>query len=502
MIVPLTTLLLSAAAGTYAAPFLLEERNVTSLDQQAFEEAQQRDDTATRAFSSVPIKTSNGQCLFVDLLSGDFRANLNPIQVGNCDGSTGQAWDVITAGKHNNVAGAMLVVNTLTQACMNFDPRRAAGDQAIMFSCGGRADGSGQVTSSQLFPFSGGSGPLSLSPENQSGTCFTVSGDVIDVASCNSADANQSFTFGGSEASSTPAASSVSVPDNVAAVSTDVAVASAASAAPTPCGGQTSVTVTVTVTGDVDDTGAATATVESAAATSDAVTTSDVIAATSAVAATSAASSPVEVAASNVASSQAVTTDPPSVSGVPDFNPTTPVSVSRAGGVLQPSAAAQSQERDNTATRAFTSVSLKASNGQCLFIDPTAGDFRENLIPIALQDCDGSPNEKFDFLTQGVHNNAQNSTLIVSSLMNGCVNFDPRRAAGDTVIMFSCGGRADGDSQTTNSQLFPFSAATNTNSIVLAPENGNGQVCLVPLNGKLDQTTCDGSADQEFTIVQ
>lgn len=28
--------------------------------------------------------------------------------------------------------------------------------------------------------------------------------------------------------------------------------------------------------------------------------------------------------------------------------------------------------------------------------------------------------------------------------MNGCVNFDPRRAAGDTVIMFSCGGRADG----------------------------------------------------------
>jgi hypothetical protein len=26
----------------------------------------------------------------------------------------------------------------------------------------------------------------------------------------------------------------------------------------------------------------------------------------------------------------------------------------------------------------------------------------------------------------------------------GCLNFDPRRAAGDTVIIFSCGGRADG----------------------------------------------------------
>ena len=93
-------------------------------------------------------------------MSGDFRANLNPIEVGPCDGSTGQAWDVITAGVHNNVANSMLLVNTLvgfhhrqprvtldllmhyqTQACMNFDPRRAAGNQAIMFSCGGRADG-------------------------------------------------------------------------------------------------------------------------------------------------------------------------------------------------------------------------------------------------------------------------------------------------------------------------------------------------------------------------
>lgn len=34
--------------------------------------------------------------------------------------------------------------------------------------------------------------------------------------------------------------------------------------------------------------------------------------------------------------------------------------------------------------------------------------------------------------------------LIVSSLTQGCLNFDPRRAVGDTVIMFSCGGRADG----------------------------------------------------------
>jgi hypothetical protein len=59
------------------------------------------------------MQTTSGQCLFVDELSGDFRANLNPIQVAKCDGSTGQLWDIITAGKHNNVPGTMLIVNTL-----------------------------------------------------------------------------------------------------------------------------------------------------------------------------------------------------------------------------------------------------------------------------------------------------------------------------------------------------------------------------------------------------
>lgn len=58
-------------------------------------------------------QTSDGQCLFVNELSGDFRANLNPIQVAACDGSAGQSWDVITAGKHDDQAGTMLLVNTL-----------------------------------------------------------------------------------------------------------------------------------------------------------------------------------------------------------------------------------------------------------------------------------------------------------------------------------------------------------------------------------------------------
>jgi len=190
------SLFLLAATGSLAASPTIQERAVASLDAAAFAEAQPRDNTATRAFSAVPILTSTGQCLDVNELSGDFRANLNPIQVAPCNGSTGQLWDVITAGVHNNVANSMLVVNTLTQACMNFDPRRAAGDTVIMFSCGGRADGGGSVTNSQLFPFNGTAGPLALTPENAVGTCFTVTAaNVIDEAPCNPADPNQSFTF-------------------------------------------------------------------------------------------------------------------------------------------------------------------------------------------------------------------------------------------------------------------------------------------------------------------
>lgn len=61
-------------------------------------------------------QTSDGKCLFVDELSGDFRANLNPIQVAACDGTAGQKWDIITKGKHNDQAGTILVVNTLVRS--------------------------------------------------------------------------------------------------------------------------------------------------------------------------------------------------------------------------------------------------------------------------------------------------------------------------------------------------------------------------------------------------
>ncbi|APA15118.1 hypothetical protein sscle_14g098880 [Sclerotinia sclerotiorum 1980 UF-70] len=454
------SLLLLATLGFSSPTF--RKRVVTSLDQTAFEEAQQRDETATRAFSSVPITTSSGQCLFVDELSGDFRANLTPVQVAACDGSNGQLWDVLTSGKHNDVAGSMLVVNTLTQACLNFDPRRAAGNTVIMFSCGGRADGDGLVTNSQLFPFNGTSGPLTLSPGNAPGTCLSATtANVLDEAPCDESDFSQTFTFGASNTSADAAAAS-----SVAPAASDVAGIPASTALVTP-----------------------------AAASSIASAASDA----AAIPASTALVTPAAISSLSSPSSIAVTA---ATATVPTGDPTAPLPVTRAGGVLDPSAAAEANALDNTAVKAFSSAALKDASGQCLFVDPTAGDFRQNLIPITLQACDGSQYQAWDIVTSGKHNNVANSVLVVSSLTQGCLNFDPRRPAGDTVIMFSCGGRADGDGLVTNSQLFPFIEKGQTN-ILLAPVNGNNSTCLAAnAAGKLDSTTCsDDKASQSFTIV-
>ncbi|KAF1984198.1 hypothetical protein K402DRAFT_296414, partial [Aulographum hederae CBS 113979] len=194
-------------------------RAVPSLDQAAFEEAHQRDDTAIRAFSSTQIKTPDGQCLTVDRLSGDFRANLTPVLATPCGAngtaSQNQLWDVITRGKHNNVPKTILVVSTLTQACLNFDPRRAAGETVNLFSCGGRADGGGAVTDSQLFDFpaaaswgAGGGWPMPLMPMNgpaDGAACLFVrtagegQAGVLDQMKCVPGEQSQMFSFVGSQ---------------------------------------------------------------------------------------------------------------------------------------------------------------------------------------------------------------------------------------------------------------------------------------------------------------
>jgi len=235
----------------------------------------------------------------------------------------------------------------------------------------------GQVTDSQLFPFTGGAGPLAITPKNAVGTCFTIKGNVVDQAKCNPWDANQSFTFGSAAAAPAPApAAPATQPAAVPACSVSATTTAITQVAP-----------------------------PKATSTSTSTSTSTTV------------SSPASSTKTSSSTASSATTTP-APNNIPATNPTTPVPVSRAGGVLQPSAAAESHQFDATATRAFTKVSLKAANGQCLFIDPTAGDFRENLIPISMKDCDGSLNEKFDFITAGKHNNAKGATLIVSSLVS------------------------------------------------------------------------------------
>ncbi|KAI1170152.1 hypothetical protein F4777DRAFT_136409 [Nemania sp. FL0916] len=431
--------LVSFATASPVSLLSLPRRAVAQLDQAAFEEAQQPDTTATKAFASTLIKTADNRCLFVDELSGDFRANLTPIQIAECGSTDGQEWDIITNGKHNDAQNSMLIVSTLTNACLNFDPRRPAGNQALLFSCGGRADGGGDVTNSQLFPFNGGAGPLSFSPENNLDTCFTVVDKVIDVAPCRAGDLSQLFTFG-----------------------------DALSLQPSIQPNQTSINATQTTASVV--TSSATASKSQSQKTTTASTTQ-----------------------------KATTTPAPSSaapSGVP--NPTEAVPVSGAGGELQPTAVAESHQRDNGATRAFSSVSIQSPDGRCLFIDPTAGDFRENLIPVSLVRCAGTPNEKFDIITAGKHNDAENSALVVSSLTNGCISFDGRRQPGDTVTIFSCGGRADGNGEINSGQLIPFTGGTK---LTLAPESERNATCIVAGNDRLDSAPCASDNSQVFTII-
>lgn len=380
------------------------------------------------------------------------------------------------------------------------------------------------MTDSQIFGFDGSAGPLALEPQNQSGSCLTVNGNVLDVASCASGNPNQAFTLGGAAASTpgtgnagdeaeksetsadrgaTPspspragsstsctqrtrtitapaidakrtlgafgakfrgqkakkitktspaalpttvvpgndlgaAAPSSSAADSVVPSETTAVAVSArpeavvSSSAGAVASSPAEVVATSSTKGETatrrrtkttrrgkTKTAKATGTTQTAVAVPSAEVSSLPAASSSVTSSSDVLSSAVSAAAgSEVSSSVPLTTAAPG--GIPTANPTAPVPVSGAGGVLQPSAAAEAHQRDATATRAFSGVSIRAPNGQCLFIDPTAGDFRQNLIPVSLVDCTGAPNEKWDIITAGKHNapSRQPATLVVSTMVS------------------------------------------------------------------------------------
>lgn len=174
-------------------------------------------------------------------------------------------------------------------------------------------------------------------------------------------------------------------------------------------------------------------------------------------------------------------------SGVAGANTTESAAVSGAGNKINQAATEEAQQRDDTAVRAVSNTKIRAPNGQCLTVDPTAGDFRMNLIPVAFTDCNNPTT--WDLITSGKHNDGSggDAALIVSTATQGCISFDPRRQAGDQVTLFSCGGRADGSGLTNQGQLFSF---TGGESFPLTPVSEDGQTCLIPGNGRLDAGPC------------
>jgi hypothetical protein len=178
------------------------------------------------------------------------------------------------------------------------------------------------------------------------------------------------------------------------------------------------------------------------------------------------------------------------------------------------------------------SVNLRAPDGRCLFVNPLAGDFRQNLIPVELVECGEQPNQKWDVVTAGKHNDGDaGRALLVNVLTNGCISFDNRRPRGDKVTVFSCGGRANGgkslgpgemarvypekaaanhvsEGETDRAQLYPFSVddipetSLETTKIVLEPLSGDGQSCLVAGRNRLQSGRCSNEDAQVFELVK
>lgn len=348
------------------------------------------------------------------------------------------------------------------------------------------------MADSQLFVFDGRATSMSLKPVNAKESCLAAKDGSVDIIRCQKGDTSQVFTFGLEVVHSDLKARGnfdqfhaagrfrTSTTSTAAAAETSDSEAEADSSATSTARAQSTRTTTLrtTIFSTTTSTRQKTSTSQASAQTTRTSTLRETV--TSVTTLTSGSrrtrvrnrtktrtSTTTTSAQTTTAATTAATTSAAAASGIPTVNPTTPVPVS-LGGLLQPSAAAKAHQRDNTATRAFENVEIRAPNGQCMFVDPTAGDFRQNLIPISLVKCSGSPNEKWDVIVNGKHNQPSagrpNSALVVSSLVSvgwvedmrkgdwlltcpktqGCISFDGRRQQGDRVFIFSCGGRADG----------------------------------------------------------
>ncbi|KAF6766433.1 hypothetical protein DFP72DRAFT_838912 [Ephemerocybe angulata] len=376
------------------------------------------DASATRAATAAHIRNAGSPNLCFDVSdfrAGDFRFNLVPIALKTCDAATdGQKFDLITKGAHNNVQDGSRTIIVSSQQFTCVDRRSNIKDRTRpgLFACATIAGGIG-------FPLVQNSVNNGVGPGNQ---CLTLDADgFLRNTPCSPPNFSPEQTWivgdlGNGVVSATPPQASPVKPSPVAS--------SPSSLEPTQSSCQgTTVTATSTVTVTVTSQPQATAAPSSSAATS----------------------SPTSTSSSTLVAAPSPTTKPDVF-------------------VLPKPEEGPGPTFDNTATRAAKSVQIRsAASDTCFDVSNfKAGDFRFNLVPVALKKCDATVDgQKFDLITKGAHNDVADGsrTLIVSSQQFTCVdrrsNINDRTRPG----LFACGGRAAGDGGTTADQQYFFNKA-------------------------------------------
>ncbi|PBP18372.1 Mg2+ transporter protein, partial [Diplocarpon rosae] len=142
----------------------------SSLKQAAFDEAQQKDDAATRASSDNETKAIDGKRLFINELSGDFR-----------DSGSDMCWH-FAACKHFG-ANIPFFRASVTDSCgLKHTPL------SILAEHWGRQPSRSLVVDE----------PMSIRARNVLEICLAVTANhVLDQASCEEGDAAQLCTFEG-----------------------------------------------------------------------------------------------------------------------------------------------------------------------------------------------------------------------------------------------------------------------------------------------------------------
>jgi hypothetical protein len=142
----------------------------------------------THTFSAITMKSTGGKCLAAQPGTG---ADANPVLLQGCDASQGQQWRIITEGFRD-----ALIVNSLTNECLNFDGSKQAGQQMALVSC---AEGVASKGKRQAGPPKGSSMKglqLTIEPLGTQGQCVTVKDEkALESIACNDNDSAQLFTM-------------------------------------------------------------------------------------------------------------------------------------------------------------------------------------------------------------------------------------------------------------------------------------------------------------------